>query len=45
MLKQSYLDYQSVQLSLPVRTEHLIVKHDPVVSFLEVVGGLNLKKI
>lgn len=44
MQKQSYLDYKPVQLSLPVRTEHLIDKHDPVVSFLEVVGGLNLKK-
>lgn len=44
MQKQSYLNYKPVQLSLPVRTEHLIDKNDSVVSFLEVVGGLNLKK-
>lgn len=44
MHKQSYLDYKPVKLSLPVRTEHLIDKNDPDVSFLEVLGGLNLKK-
>lgn len=44
MQKQLHLDYKPVQLSLPVRTEHLIDKNDAVVSFLEVVGGLNLKK-
>ena len=44
MQKQLQLDYKPVQLSLPVHTEFLIDKNDPVVSFMEVVGRLNLKK-
>lgn len=38
------LDYKPVQLILPVNYEHIINDCDPVVSFKEVVGGLNLRK-
>lgn len=38
------LDYKPVQLILPLNYEHIIDKNDPVVSFTEVVGGLNLTK-
>lgn len=38
------LDYKPIQLILPVNYEHIISDDDPVVSFKEVVGGLNLRK-
>ncbi|TFI02822.1 transposase, partial [Thiopseudomonas sp. 4R-3cl] len=38
------LDYKPVQLILPVNYEHIIDDCDQVVSFKEVVGGLNLRK-
>ncbi|NLC64906.1 MAG: transposase [Erysipelothrix sp.] len=38
------LNYKPVQLILPVNYEHVINDCDPVVSFKEVVGGLNLRK-
>ncbi|WP_159518595.1 transposase [Erysipelothrix urinaevulpis] len=38
------LNYKPVQLILPLNYEHIIDKHDPVVSFIEVVGRLNLSK-
>ena len=38
------LEYKPVQLILPVNYEHIIDDCDPVVSFREVIGGLNLRK-
>ena len=38
------LEYKPVQLVLPVEVEVLIDDCDPVVSFKEVVGGLNLQR-
>ena len=38
------LDYKSVQLILPMDYEQIIDDCDSVVSFKEVVGGLNLRK-
>lgn len=43
-ITKSQLNYKPVQLILPMDYEHIIDKHDPVVSFLEVVGGLRLEK-
>jgi len=36
------LEYKPTQLILPVNLEHKIDERDPVISFKEVVGGLNL---
>ena len=44
MMYKLQLDYKPVQLILPVNYEHIISDCDPVVSFKEVVGGLNLRK-
>ncbi len=45
MLKNNLqLDYKPVQLILPVNYEQIIDDCDLVVSFKEVVGGLNLRK-
>lgn len=41
---QLQLNYKPIQLTLPVNYEHLIENNDSVVSFLEVIGGLNLSK-
>lgn len=43
-LNKLQLEYKPVQLILPVDYEHIIDECDPVVSFREVVGGLNLRK-
>lgn len=39
-----HLEYNPVQLILPVNYTHIIDESDPVVSFQEVVGGLNLRQ-
>ena len=44
MQKQLQYEYKPYQMSLPVNYEHIIDSSDEVVSFMEVVGGLNLKK-
>lgn len=44
MRNKLQLEYKPVQLILPVNYEHIIDNCDPVVSFKEVVGGLNLSK-
>lgn len=38
------LEYKPTQLILPVNLEHKIDERDPVISFKEVVGGLNLSQ-
>lgn len=43
-LNKLHLEYKPVQLVLPVDVGHIIDEHDPVISFREVVGGLNLQK-
>ena len=43
-LNKLQLEYKPVQLILPVNYEHVIDGCDPVVSFREVVGGLNLQR-
>ena len=39
-----HIEYNPVQLVLPVNYTHIIDESDPVVSFQEVVGGLNLRR-
>lgn len=41
-LKLQHLEYKPVQLILPMDYLHIIDKCDPVVTFREVIGGLNL---
>jgi transposase len=38
------IEYKPTQLFLPVNVEHMIDESDPVVSFREVIGGLNLSR-
>lgn len=43
-LRKLQLNYKPVQVILPLDYAHKIEESDPVVSFREVIGGLNLKK-
>ena len=45
MMNKLQIDYKAVQLILAVNYEHIISDCDPMVSFKEVVGDLNLLKL
>ena len=44
MQNKLHLEYNPIQMILPIDMTHLIEKEDPLVSFQEVIGGLNLKQ-